>query len=213
MNLLFDLDGTLAEPWAAFSQSLDYAFRELGLEPLARERVRGLIGPPLHLQLPEILGAGRAHLAPEVMRLYREHHGREGIYAYAFYPGMAETLRALAGSHRLFVATSKPWVYAREIFRHLRATDLFEEIYGSELSGERAKKGELISYILSERRLAAGETVMIGDRRHDLIGARENGMRAIGVLWGYGSEAELRGAQADWVCASWDELRDVLTAS
>lgn len=207
MNLLFDLDGTLADPWEAFAGSLDHAYAALGLAIPPRDRVRALIGPPLHAQLPELLGPERATLAPEVLRIFREHHGREGIYRYRFYPGMLEALDQLGrAGHRLFVATSKPQVYAREIFRHLNQAALFDEIYGSELDGTRSKKGDLIAHILSTHALAPGETVMIGDRKHDAIGAQENGVRAVGVLWGYGDRAELEAAGASPLAENWPAL-------
>jgi phosphoglycolate phosphatase len=189
---------------------MNYAYDALGFERLPRDVMRTLIGPPLHLELPKLLGETRAHQTPEVMRLYREHHGKSGIYQYRFYDGMEEALRSLTARHRLFVATSKPKVYADEILRHFGKLDLFEFIYGSELSGVNSKKGDLIRYAMNEQNLAAQETTMIGDRKHDLIGAQENGIRSIGVTWGYGSREELVSSRADHIVASWDELTRII---
>lgn len=205
-NLLFDLDGTLADPIKAFAGSIEYAFDALKLERPPLEAIRKMIGPPLQTSLPEYLGPARAGLAPELLKQYRIHHGETGIYDYRLYPGMEETLRALRPRHRIFVATSKPTVYSKLIFEHFGKTELFEEIHGSELSGENSRKGDLIRHILSTHGLAAQDTIMIGDRKHDAIGAHENGVTSFGVAWGYGSEEELHAAGVHWLCRSWDEL-------
>jgi phosphoglycolate phosphatase len=209
MNLLFDLDGTLADPIDAFASSLEYACDALGLERFSMETLRSLIGPPLHLELPKLLGEAKAGLTPEIMRVYREHHGRAGIYQYRFYPGMDEAIQRLGLKHRIFVATSKPKVYADEIFRHFGKSSYFEFIYGSELSGVNSKKGDLIRFAMKERSLDSNETVMIGDRKHDVMGARENGIPGIGVTWGYGSAQELKDAGAERIAGDWAELESL----
>jgi phosphoglycolate phosphatase len=209
MNLLFDLDGTLADPIDAFSSSLEYACDTLGLNRFSKETTRSLIGPPLHLELPRLLGEAKAGLTPEIMRVYREHHGKEGIYQYRFYPGMDEAIERLGSLHRIFVATSKPKVYADEIFRHFGKSSSFEFIYGSELSGVNSKKGDLIRFAMTERGLCAEETVMIGDRKHDILGATENRIPGIGVTWGYGSAQELQEAGARHIVSNWTELESL----
>src|SRR2546423_8955674 len=111
MNLLFDLDGTLADPIDAFSGSLDHACDALTIPRVPKDVMKSLIGPPLLPALGKVLGEN-AHLAKDVMRLYREHHGKTGIYLYRFYEGMDEAILRLSEDHRIFVATSKPKVYA-----------------------------------------------------------------------------------------------------
>ncbi|MBI3555973.1 MAG: HAD hydrolase-like protein [Deltaproteobacteria bacterium] len=206
MNLLFDLDGTLADPMEAIAGSMHFAFEQLGLTRLSHETVRTLIGPPLHLELPKLLGPGRADLAPEVMRLYRQHHGETGIYLYKFFEGVDRALAAVGPGNRIFVATSKPRFYADIILSHFGKAHFFEYIYGSELSGVNAKKGDLIRFAIGERSLRPEETVMIGDRKHDVLGAAENGIPTVGVLWGYGSDAELKQAGARATVDTWDAL-------
>jgi phosphoglycolate phosphatase len=210
MNLLFDLDGTLADPFDAFASSVEHACNGLGLPRFSAETLRSLIGPPLHLELPRLLGPEKAELTHEFMRIYREHHGREGIYRYRFYPGMDEAMERFRGRHRVFVATSKPKVYADEIFRHFGKSHYFEFIYGSELSGVNSKKGDLIRFAMRESGLDSAETVMFGDRKHDVIGALENKISGIGVTWGYGSVEELNGAGASYLARSWDDLIRIL---
>lgn len=206
MNLLFDLDGTLADPIDAFSSSLEFACDTHGLDRFSLETARSLIGPPLHLELPKLLGEAKAALTPEFMRVYRDHHGREGIYRYRFYDGMDEAIRTLGARNRIFVATSKPKVYADEIFKYFGKASSFEFIYGSELSGVNSKKGDLIRFAMNERALDPKVTVMIGDRKHDIIGAKENEIPGIGVTWGYGSLKELQDAGARQIVSSWSEL-------
>jgi phosphoglycolate phosphatase len=205
MNLLFDLDGTLADPLRAFRSSMDFALDELRAPRLGDDVLRSMIGPPMHIVLPVALGALRDR-ADDVMDAYREHHERHGIYLYDFYPGMDDAMQALAGRHRLFVATSKPRFFAEAIFRHFAKDQYFEFIYGSELSGERSNKAELIAHIARERGLRPGETLMIGDRKFDVEGASANGIPAIGVTWGYGAEAELVAAGARATVDRWSEL-------
>ena len=206
MNLLFDLDGTLADPLEAFSGGMDFAFDSLKVPRLSREVLRSLIGPPLHLELPKLLGPKHAGLATDVMRLYREHHGVTGIFQYKFYEGVDAALTAVSSGNRLFVATSKPKVYADIILKHFGKAHFFEFIHGSELSGVNAVKGDLIRYAVKKHSLRATDTVMIGDRKHDVLGAKENGIPTIGVLWGYGSVEEFQQAGASLMVRSWDEL-------
>jgi phosphoglycolate phosphatase len=206
MNLLFDLDGTLADPFKAFSSSMNDACIRLGLNCFDTRTLRSLIGPPLHLELARLWGENQTERIGQFMRTYREHHAKEGIYQYEFYPGMDEALQRLAREHRLFVATSKPKVYADEIFRHFCKSHYFEFIYGSELSGVNSKKGDLIGLAMHENKLSPKDTFMIGDRKHDLIGANENGIPGIGVTWGYGSTDELASAGAREIVTTWDQL-------
>ena len=114
--------------------------------------------------------------------------------------------------HRLWVATSKPAVYARAILEHFTLRSLFQEIYGSELSGERSDKGALIAHILERERLDPSDVCMIGDRAHDIVGGRANNTRTIAVLWGYGSEKELLRAKPDCVAESMAALVGLVDA-
>jgi phosphoglycolate phosphatase len=156
------------------------------------------IGPPLLGSLETLLGD--AHQAQVALTLYRERFGTVGMYENELYDGIPELLASLSDAgHRLFVATSKPTVYARPIVEHFGLDAHFADVCGSELDGTRTDKTELLAWLTAEKRVE-GPAVMIGDRRHDMVGARNNGMRAIGVAYGYGGEAELRDAGAETVC-------------
>jgi phosphoglycolate phosphatase len=145
--------------------------------------------------------------------LYRERYERTGLYENHVFPGIPELLEELSDrGFTLFVATSKPTVYATRIAGHFGIDRFFHGIYGPELDGTRNDKAELLAHLLGIEGLAASDTVMIGDRKHDMIGARANGLAAIGVTWGYGSRAELAAAGADAIIDTMPELITALDA-
>ena len=140
------------------------------------------------------------------MEAYRERFGSIGIIENRVYAGIPETLAGLADSGcELHVVTSKPWVYARRVLEHFGLASHFGEVFGSELSGERSRKDELIGHALGVlgRR---SDTWMVGDRSYDMVGARAHGVRTLGVLWGYGNRAELIGAGAEQLVQSPPDL-------
>ena len=141
------------------------------------------------------------------MEAYRDRYATAGMFEGVVYPGVADGLGTLhAAGLALCVVTSKPHVYARRILEHFGLRGFFREVYGSELSGLRGDKGELIAYALVSEGAAARETWMVGDRSHDIVGAKKNGLRAAGVLWGYGTRDELLDAGADVLYASMPDL-------
>jgi len=152
-----------------------------------------------------------ASLAEQGLALYRERFGTVGLFENAVYPDIPNVLAACqAAGHRLFVATSKPTVYAVQILDHFSLSPYFEAICGSELDGTRSGKTELLRWVLAEHGIDAASATMIGDRRHDITGARNNGMRAIGVTYGYGGLAELTAAGANPIVDSPGELAAAL---
>lgn len=207
-TIFFDLDGTLTDPKPGITRSIQYALRRLDRAVPTEDELTWCIGPPLHASLKTLLGTDE--LADEGLRLYRERFGDIGLYENEVYPGIDELLSALAGSgRRLFVATSKPTVYAERIVRHFGLDRHFERVFGSELGGTRADKTDLLGYALKEAKVDPRQAMMIGDRSHDMIGARNNGMAAaVGVLYGYGSREELLEAGAHHVCATPEGLRE-----
>ena len=155
-------------------------------------------------------GEARADLA---VSLYRERFGDIGLYENKVYPDIENILAALKQSHgRLFVATSKASVSAERIIDHFRLRDYFERVFGAELDGTRADKADLLAYALKNSAVNPNCALMIGDRSHDIIGAKKNGMAAIGVLYGYGSERELIEAGASHICATPRAVLDHISA-
>jgi phosphoglycolate phosphatase len=212
MNILFDLDGTLIDSMPGISKSLQYALHQMGLPEPRTEDLLWCIGPPLAESMKRLLGPDQQHRLDEGVRLYRTRYAESGLHENTLYPGIENTLKGLnAAGHRLFVATAKPTVFARPILEHRGMSPWFEGIHGSELDGRFGKKGALITHILGLYGLKPSETLMIGDREHDILGARENQMDSIGVLWGYGSREELQTAGASRVVATAQELFQALS--
>lgn len=208
MELFFDLDGTLTDPAAGITLCLQHAVVRMGGQPPPTHELTRFIGPPLRATFCELLATDNAALLDTAIGHYRERFAAVGMFENAVYDGVPATLDALRDDgHRLWLVTSKPQVYARTIVDHFRLDHHFVELYGSELSGERTDKAELIAYVLDRHRLARECVWMIGDRAHDITGGRHNRVRTMGVLWGYGSEDELRAAGPDAVVASMQELR------
>ncbi|MGY3233921.1 phosphoglycolate phosphatase [Bradyrhizobium sp. USDA 4448] len=204
-TIYFDLDGTLTDPKPGITGSIQYALKKLGKAVPSQDELTWCIGPPLHASLKALTGTDA--LADQALLLYRERFSDVGLYENALYPGIHDTLAALAAtSARIFVATSKPAVYATRIVEHFGLKPYFERVFGSELDGTRVDKRDLLRYALAETEVDPRQAIMIGDRSHDVVGARTNGMTAIGVLYGYGNEAELRDAGAHHVCAAHPEL-------
>jgi phosphoglycolate phosphatase len=213
MNVLFDLDGTLTNPRSGFVRCVGHALNRLGRPVPDDDDLATFIGPPLEHTMRELLGAAHADLVGQAVAYYRERYGRDGIFENHLYPGISVALRELQGAGAtLFVATSKPRVFATRITDHFGLTPRFRCVYGSELDGTRSVKADLVRHIIDVEDLEPATTVMVGDREHDIHGAKRNQLRSIGVLWGYGSREELEAAGADALCQEPVELPRLLDA-
>jgi phosphoglycolate phosphatase len=200
-TIYFDLDGTLTDPKPGITRSIQYALQRLDRAVPSEDELTWCIGPPLRASLKQLVGS--EDLADQALALYRERFADIGLFENEVYPGIEDILAVLTGAgRRLFVATSKPGVYAERIIDHFQLRSYFERVFGSELDGRRSDKTDLLGYALQAARVDPSQAMMIGDRRHDMIGARNNGMTAVGVLYGYGSKAELVDAGAHHVCAT-----------
>ncbi|HEU4582668.1 MAG TPA: HAD hydrolase-like protein [Polyangiaceae bacterium] len=207
-HLFFDLDGTLTDPAPGICACLTHAVRALGRAAPPAADLRRFIGPPLHHAFAELLASSDRALLDEGVRLYRERFSTVGLYENAVYPAIPSVLAALrADGHILCVVTSKPRVYAERIVDHFGLREFFPRVYGAELTGELSTKAELVAHALANQSAQARRACMIGDRRHDVEGARAHGVAAIGVTWGYGSREELELAGADRVVEQIDQLR------
>ena len=206
--IYFDLDGTLTDPKPGITRSIQYALQKLDHPAIPTEdELTWCIGPPLRASFAKILGA-ETH-ADRAVSLYRERFSHIGLYENAVYDGISEVLTTLSRSgRRMFVATSKPHVFATRIVEHFGLRHHFEHVFGSELDGTRVDKSDLLAYALKIADVDPSKTLMIGDRSHDMVGAGRNGIKGIGVLYGYGSKDELIGAGAVQVCATPQEILD-----
>jgi phosphoglycolate phosphatase len=208
-TIFFDLDGTLTDPKPGITGSIQYALQKLDLPVPTQDELTWCIGPPLRASFVTILGG--EGLADRAVALYRERFADVGLYENSVYPDIEHVLATLRASpRRLFVATSKPRIFAERIIDHFGLTSHFEYVFGSELDGTRVNKGDLLAYAIETTGVDASQALMIGDRSHDMVGAKNNGIRGIGVLYGYGSEEELVGAGASHVCASPRALLDLI---
>ncbi|MGC2779976.1 MAG: HAD hydrolase-like protein, partial [Bradyrhizobium sp.] len=197
-SVLLDLDGTLIDSRPGIAASTLAALRSLGHAPDDTLNVTAVIGPPLQDMLRVLLQAHGDDRVDEAVVAYRQHYGEIGLFGSALYPGIREALQEMHGAGlRIYLATSKREVFARRILEHLDLASHFQAIHGSVPSGALDHKPELLAHILTERNIAASDSLMVGDRRHDVAGAHAVRMRSLGVLWGYGSRDELETAGAD----------------
>jgi phosphoglycolate phosphatase len=213
LHLFFDLDGTLADSRPGILASMRYALTILGMEIPADQALSRLIGPPTHEAFRELLGTSDEEAIARTIAIYRQRYSTLGLFESSLYPGVAEGLRALrAADKQLVVVTSKPEVYANAMIDHFQLRQHFGHVYGSELSGERSNKGELVAHVLASESISPSQAWMIGDRLHDVAGAKRNGVRSAGVLWGYGSREELSAAGADALFEDVPELVRAFTS-
>lgn len=209
-TVLFDLDGTLTNPAVGIVRCWQHALAILGVESDEAE-LRSLIGPPLQQGFAQVLRTDDVELINRGVALYRERFSTVGLFENEVFPEIPGLLAELrARDVELFVATSKPTVYSERIIEHFGLTRYFTKVYGSELSGERADKRMLLRYIVEREGLDIKTTTMVGDRLHDVYGAKACAMRCVGVLWGFGSRQELESAGADDIAEDIPELARVL---
>jgi phosphoglycolate phosphatase len=190
----FDLDGTLTDPKPGICGSVQYALRELGLPVPSQDELEWVIGPPMIESLRRLAGDSRAD---EALRLYRARYGEIGLFENRVYDGIRDLLgRLTEDGWRLYVATSKAEPYAQRIVAHFGLAGYFVRVYGSGLDGALLHKDALLAFALADSGVADLNPPMVGDRKFDVAGASANGLRTLGVTWGYGSRAELEEAGA-----------------
>ena len=195
---LFDLDGTLTDPKEGITKSVQYALRHFDIEVNHLDELCCFIGPPLKDSFMEYYGFSEKQ-AREAIDIYREYFSGKGLYENKAYDGVAEVLQSfLAAGKKLYVASSKPEIFVRKILKHFELDSFFLFMGGADMEETRVKKADVIRYVLKECGIRdLDKTVMIGDRKHDVLGAKETGIASVGVLYGYGSRQELKEAGAD----------------
>ena len=209
-HIYFDLDGTLTDPYEGITKCILYALDELGFPHPDDDYLYSCIGPPLWDTFPELVGD---KLTKQAVDLYRERFVEVGWKENVLYEGIRDALRAIAETgNTIFVATAKPHMHAARIIDHFGLGEYIHNVYGSELDGTRATKTELLHFAI-EKNPGDVQRIMIGDRKHDLLGAIANGMTPIGVAWGYGSMDELSQAGATTIVHSPADLPRLLDAA
>lgn len=209
--ILFDLDGTVTDPETGITLSVAYSLKHFGIEVDDIKSLRKFIGPPLLDSFKDFYGFSDEKSEAAVDK-YRERFSVTGIFENVLYDGMKALLSSLCEKgHTLAIASSKPEVFTKRIIEHFELTPYFAEVCGSELDGRRTNKAEVISYALEKLGSPSSENVvMIGDRKHDILGAKANGLTSIGVLYGFGDEAELTAAGADYIATSVRNIGEII---
>ena len=202
-TVLFDLDGTLTDPGEGITNSVDFALSKYGIETKDKRELYKFIGPPLKDSFMKYYGFDEEK-AEEAIAFYREYFRDSGIFENRVYDDVEDMLTKLyADGKTIVLATSKPEEFALRILEHFGLRKYFSVVAGASMDSSRSKKGDVIAYALSMcENIDKNTAVMIGDREHDIIGAKENGLKSIGVLYGYGDENELKTAGANYIAST-----------
>jgi len=209
-HIIFDLDGTLTDPGVGITRSIQYALGKFN-KTEKREVLYRFIGPPLRETFCNYFGFS-IEQAEDAVAYYREYFSERGIFENEVYSGIPELLSCLHNNKRkIYLATTKPLVYAERILRHFNLYEYFTAVSGSNLDGSNGAKNELIAGLINNYHISDPvSAVMIGDRRYDIEGAKANGISSIGVGYGYGEPEELAEALPDFIAETVQELHKIL---
>lgn len=212
--ILFDLDGTLSDPKVGITKSVQYALQIMGFDETDMDKLERFIGPPLQVSFAEYYNFDEVQ-TQKAIDLYRERFKVKGMFENELYSNIPSILNSLKETgFILVVATSKPTVFAEQILVHFNIEQYFELIVGSNLDGTRASKTEVIQYILDKyNEYKLDDFIMIGDRKHDIIGANNTGIDSIGVTYGYGLFEELSLSNPTHIVHNVKQLKDILMGS
>jgi len=200
---LFDLDGTLTDPKVGITKSVQYALKKKNIIVNKLSELEKFIGPPLHLSFQKYYNFN-LNDAKECVKYYREYFSSKGIYENEIYPKIKDLLILLKKFNKqVILATSKPTIYAKQILTNFEVIEYFDEIVGSNLDQTMTDKTDIINFIKNNKK---EEIVMIGDREHDIIGAKNNGIDSIGVLYGYSLKNELKHIEPTFLIKDTNEL-------
>lgn len=205
-TVLFDLDGTLTNPGQGITNSVAYALKKFGIEVEDRQELYKFIGPPLYESFMKYYGFSQEK-AETAVSFFREYFRDTGIFENEVYGGITDLLDEIKNSgRRIILATSKPEEFAKRVLSHFGLDKYFDFVAGATMDSSRVEKSDVIAYAIKESGCTGENAVMIGDRLHDILGAKENGLDSIGVLFGYGSREELEEAGADYIAETVEEI-------
>lgn len=208
--IFFDLDGTLTNPAEGITNSVAHALKYYGISVSDKTQLYKFIGPPLAQSFSEFYGFSPDR-AKEAVDKYREYFADTGIFENKVYDYIPEVLSKLKkAGFSLAMATSKPEVFAKRIADKFELTQYFDFIGGSLLDNSRTDKGEVIEYVLSSLKADREKTIMVGDRSHDILGAKKCSVKSVGVLYGFGNREELEKAGADYIAETPTQLGNLL---
>jgi phosphoglycolate phosphatase len=206
-TILFDLDGTLTDPKDGITRCIRFSLDRLGVKPPHEDHLTWCIGPPLRESFSRLMDTKDEALLDQALFHYRTRYSETGMFENAMYPEIIPSLQRIgAAGFRIILATSKPRVFAERILDHFGLTRFFHAVHGSELDGRLSDKGELIAHILGSENLDPRATLIVGDRSHDIIGGKRNGIMTAAVTYGYGSRGEIAESKPELVFESLPEL-------
>lgn len=204
----FDLDGTLTESGEGITKSVQYALEKIGKPEEDLEKLKVFVGPPLMEQFMKYAGVDEA-TGRKAVEFYRERYEVKGIYENHPYESVEEMLQELKRKgYILAVASSKPEYYVTQILDYFKLSSYFDVVVGSEMNGARTSKSEVIEEALKRINMSdkRNEVLMVGDKEHDVLGARAAGLDCVAVAYGYGTQEELTEANPLKIVDSVDEL-------
>lgn len=211
-NILFDLDGTLTDPGEGITRSAQYALAHFGIQVENHRELESFIGPPLTDSFEERFGIKGADGMAAVEK-FREYFKDKGIHQNLLYPGIPQCLQALKNQGRtLYLATSKPTFFALQVLENFQLSAYFTDVEGSPLEHPGVAKADIIAALMQRHNLPADKTIMVGDRKHDIIGANKNGLASVGVLYGYGSREEFESYGATYIVPTVQQLGTLLAS-
>ena len=198
--ILFDLDGTLTDPGLGITNSVMHALKKYNIEVKDRTTLYKFIGPPLTDSFETYYGFSPEESEKAVV-YYREYFSDKGLFENTVYPEIEHVLQALKEQgKKLVLATSKPEIYAKQILEHFHLDIYFDFVSGATMDKTRVKKPDIIAYAIEKCKITdLSKAIMVGDREHDVFGAKACNMESIGVLYGYGSADELTKAGATYL--------------
>ncbi len=209
--LLFDLDGTLTNPQEGITKCVQHALKAFQIDEPDLEKLIPFIGPPLIQSFMDFYGFTEDQ-ARQAVAVYRERFGTVGLFENFPYPGIQEMLKQLQAQGKILaVASSKPGVYVHRILEKFELAQYFQVIEGSNLDGTRVDKKEVIAEVLAQLgNPSSDQLLMIGDRKFDVIGAREMGFGCVGVRFGFAAPGELEESGALYIAETVDDLTQYL---
>lgn len=209
--ILFDLDGTLTNSELGITKSVQHALKKFGIEVEDRTVLRPFIGPPLGESFQVYYGMSKGE-SERAIEYYRERFSVKGLYENEVYEGVEKMLQDLKESgKKLILATSKPEKFTMLILEYFDLLKYFDFVAGATMDGSRGEKADVIRYALEISGIEdKSEAIMVGDRKFDILGAKENGLASIGVLYGFGDREELTEAGADYIVERAEDIVKVL---
>lgn len=210
--ILFDLDGTLTDPGVGITKAVQYALKKNNIVEESLSTLEKFIGPPLKDSFIEFYSFDEKRVSDSI-HYFREYFRKNGIFENEVYSGILDLLGELKNRDcKIVVATSKPTVFANTVLKHFGMMEYFDLVVGSNLDGTLGNKAEIINCVIENLKIKnLKETIMIGDRKYDVIGAEKNNIDSIGVLYGYGSLEELEAANPTYIVNSISQLYKLLT--